>query len=178
MITFVCGGARSGKSQFAENMALKLTKQKSGNLYYLATARKSDEEMVERILIHQKDRGETWSTLEEPYDVEKVLMSCSTHDVILIDCLTIWLSNVMFGRHYGLEKLEDEVSNWIHLARKRQFSLVVVSNEVNEGTPFADQFVFTYIYFLQKLHQLLVTQADAAVQVQAGIPIYWKGEGV
>lgn len=176
MIAFICGGARSGKSQFAENMALRLTKQKNSNLYYLATARKSDDEMVERILIHQKDRGETWSTLEEPFDLEKVLMSCHTHDVILIDCLTIWLSNVMFERHYGIEKLEDEVSSWIHLARKKQFSLVIVSNDVNEGTPFADEFVLTYIYSLQKLHQLLVTQADAAVEVQAGIPTYWKGE--
>ena len=176
MIAFISGGARSGKSQFAENMALSLKKDKKGTIYYLATARKSDEEMVERILIHRREREKIWSTVEEPYDLEKILKNCDRHDVILIDCLTIWLSNVMFDLRYELTKLEEEVLCWIRLAIKKQFSLVIVSNEVNEGIPLSDEFVLTYIYSLQKLHQLIVKHADVAVEVQAGIPTYWKGE--
>ncbi|PMC35965.1 adenosylcobinamide kinase [Bacillus sp. UMB0899] len=177
MIAFVSGGVRSGKSQFAEKTAKMLAKERKGNLYYLATARKSDEEMVERIRMHQKDRGKTWNTVEEPYDIEKVLKILEQHDVILLDCLTIWLSNVMFDLDYRITKLEESVIRWITLASKKQFSLVIVSNEVNEGNPFSDEFVLTYIYSIQKLHQLIVKEADVAVVVQAGIPTYWKGGG-
>ncbi len=177
MIAFISGGARSGKSQFAEKTAKTLARESSGNLYYLATARKSDEEMVERILIHQKDRGESWFTVEEPYEIEKVLNNVEQNDVILLDCLTIWLSNVMFDLKYSTTKLEELIVRWIKLARKKQFSLVIVSNEVNGGTPFSDEFVRSYIYSLQKLHQLIVKHTDIAVEVQAGLPTYWKGEG-
>lgn len=176
MIVFICGGARSGKSHVAEQTALSLARKNSGQLYYLATAKRSDDEMVERILIHQQDRGETWITIEEPYYLEEYLMNCEKDDVVLIDCLTIWLSNVMFEMNDKMTKLEEMVREWIRVARKKQFSLVIVSNEVNGGIPFLDEAVFSYMYTLQKLHQLIVEQAELSVEVQAGIPTYWKGE--
>ncbi|HZH58066.1 MAG TPA: bifunctional adenosylcobinamide kinase/adenosylcobinamide-phosphate guanylyltransferase [Metabacillus sp.] len=176
MIVFISGGARSGKSHFAEQTALSFAKKNNGNLYYLATAKKSDDEMVERIQIHQQDRGKTWITIEEPYYLEEHLMTCEKDDVVLIDCLTIWLSNVMFEMNDRITKLEEMVREWIRLARKKQFSLVIVSNEVNGRSPFLDEAVFTYMYTLQKLHQLIVEQSELAVEVQAGIPTYWKGE--
>lgn len=177
MIVFISGGARSGKSHFAEQTALSLAKKNNGNLYYLATAKKSDDEMIERIQIHQQDRGQTWITIEEPYHLEKRLMRCQKHDVVLIDCLTIWLSNVMFEMNERITKLDEMVYGWLRLAKEKQFSLVIVSNEVNGGTPFLDEAVFTYMYTLQKLHQLIVEQAEVAIEVQVGIPTYWKGAG-
>ena len=181
MIIFISGGARSGKSHFSEQTALSLYNQgneenQRGSLYYIATAKTSDEEMVERIQIHQQDRGNEWKTVEESFDLERILSTCKKEDVILIDCLTIWLSNVMFEREYSLEKAEMAVNGWLSLAREKQFHLLIVSNDVNEGIPFPDKAVLTYIYSLQRLHQTIVEQSELVVEVQAGIPTYWKGD--
>lgn len=178
MIIFISGGARSGKSHFAEETALSLYNRDSGTLYYLATAKKSDDEMDERIYIHQQDRDEAWVTVEEAYHLEQVLESCVKEDVILIDCLTIWLSNVMFELDYTFRKLEEEVNHWLKLAHEKQFHLVIVSNDVTEGIPFSNKDVLKYMYGLQYLHKLIVEKAELAVEVQAGLPTYWKGEGI
>ena len=181
MILFISGGARSGKSYFAEQTALSLynkavREKERSSLYYIATAKKSDDEMVERIRIHQQDRGEKWKTIEEPFDIERILSNCKKEDVILIDCLTIWLSNVMFELDYSLEKLEKVISNWLSLAREKQFHLLIVSNDVNEGIPISHEAVLTYMYSLQRLHQTIIEQSEIVVEVQAGIPTYWKGD--
>lgn len=181
MIIFISGGARSGKSQFAEHTALSfytaaIEENQKASLYYIATAKQSDDEMAERIRIHQQDRGTGWQTVEEPFDLERILSNCKKEDVILIDCLTIWLSNVMFELEYGLERMEMAVNKWLSLAHEKQFHLLIVSNDVNEGIPFQDKAVHTYIYSLQRLHQTIVRQSEVVVEVQAGIPTYWKGE--
>ena len=180
MILFISGGARSGKSYFAEETALSLYNKsvmgkESSSLYYIATAKKSDNEMKERIRIHQQDRGDTWKTVEEPFDIEHILSNCKKNDVILLDCLTIWLSNVMFELNYSLEKLEEVISISLNLAREKQFHLMIVSNDVNEGIPTSYDSVLTYMYYLQRLHQRIIEQSDIVVEVQAGIPTYWKG---
>jgi adenosylcobinamide kinase / adenosylcobinamide-phosphate guanylyltransferase len=181
VIIFISGGARSGKSHFAEQTAISMYKgakeeNQTASLYYIATAKQSDDEMAERIRIHQQDRGNGWLTIEEPFDLERVLSSFKKEDVILIDCLTIWLSNVMFVREYRWEKAEMAVNRWLTLAREGHFHLLIVSNDVNEGIPFSDEMVLTYIYTLQLLHQTIVEQSELVVEVQAGIPTYWKGE--
>lgn len=181
MICFISGGARSGKSQFAEQTALSYFEQMkkvhhNATLHYMATAKKSDEEMEERIRIHQQDRGQTWHTIEESYYLEPILSNFKKGDVILLDCLTIWLSNVMFERGYRLEEVEKSVNGWLSIAREKQFQLLIVSNDVNEGISHRDEVVQRYMYTLQRLHNLIVQQSDIAVQVQAGIPLFWKGE--
>ena len=180
MILFISGGARSGKSYFAERTALSLynksvRKKESSSLYYIATAKKSDDEMVERIAIHQQDRGLTWKTIEEPFDIEHILSNCNKCDVILLDCLTIWVSNVIFELNYSLEKLESVISTCLNLARKKHFHLIIVSNDVNVGIPNPNDSVITYMYYLQRLHQTIIEQSEIVVEVQAGIPTYWKG---
>ncbi|MFD1781641.1 bifunctional adenosylcobinamide kinase/adenosylcobinamide-phosphate guanylyltransferase [Fredinandcohnia salidurans] len=181
MIFFISGGARSGKSQFAEQTALSYFYQmKEENhrvsLHYIATAKKSDDEMAERIRIHQHDRGETWHTIEEYFHLEPILSKFKKGDVILIDCLTIWVSNVMFEHTRTMEEMEERVNRWLSIAREKQFHLLLVSNDVNEGIPPIDDVVQRYMYALQRLHSMIVQQSDIAVQVQAGIPLYWKGE--
>ncbi|MBU8919253.1 bifunctional adenosylcobinamide kinase/adenosylcobinamide-phosphate guanylyltransferase [Bacillus sp. FJAT-29953] len=181
MILFISGGARSGKSHFAEQTALSFfhkmkEKHQRGSLYYIATAKKSDDEMVERIRIHQQDRGKKWQTVEESFYLEPILSQIKKGDVILIDCLTIWLSNVMFELEHRMERIEASVNSWLSLAREKQFHLLIVSNDVNEGIPSTDEAVQRYMYTLQRLHQTIVQQSDIAAQVQAGIPMYWKGE--
>ena len=176
MIVFISGGARSGKSHFAEKTALSLFNKpkEESTLTYIATAKKSDIEMEERIIIHQLERDQEWQTVEEPFDLTSVLRRCRKDDVILVDCLTIWLSNVMFELEENIDRIEQQVRCWMSLTREREFTLFIVSNSVNEGIPSSDEVVLTYMYALQRLHQVIVHQAQLAVEVQAGIPIYWK----
>ena len=91
-IYFITGGARSGKSSFAENLA----KDAAGKRAYIATAQALDPEMAAKIEKHRKDRGSAWDTYEEPLAVAELLRKLSgRYRVILLDCLTLWLSNVM-----------------------------------------------------------------------------------
>ncbi|MFD1037813.1 bifunctional adenosylcobinamide kinase/adenosylcobinamide-phosphate guanylyltransferase [Virgibacillus byunsanensis] len=180
LITFISGGARSGKSNFSEHTALSFynkaqENKRNSSLYYIATAKKSDEEMAERIRIHQKQRINAWKTVEESFDLVPFLSDCQKGDVILIDCLTIWLSNVMFERNYRIDRIETAVNSWLRLAREHQFHLLIVSNDINEDIPSSDQVALTYMHCLQRLHQIIVQQSELVVQVQAGIPTYWKG---
>lgn len=190
MIIFISGGARSGKSSYAEKIALEMhekTKQQklvdnslSPRLYYLATAEALDQEMAERIKRHQEQRNLnrkttlSWETIEEPYDITHVLRSCQDGDVVLIDCVTVWLNNVMFRLKQPIELIQKEVESWINTARDQRLELIIVSNDLNEGMPSSYCVVQQYIKGLQWIHRLMVTEADQAIQVIAGIPFNWK----
>src|SRR5512141_2185802 len=126
---FITGGARSGKSAFAEKLASEL----AGKRAYLATAQALDPEMAARIEKHRKDRDVTWDTFEEPLAVAELLTKLSSrYDVVLLDCLTLWLSNVMAhaGGDGAVTARSDEL-----VAAMKDFSgsLIVVSNEVGLG---------------------------------------------
>src|SRR5699024_5330409 len=108
-LVFITGGARRGKSSFAEKYAMTLVKKEQEQLYYLATSKKSDDEMVDRIKRHQEDREQSemhWETVEVPLQIGKNVASFSPSSVVLLDCLTILLSNELF--HSGFY---DETSN-------------------------------------------------------------------
>ncbi|MDT8859292.1 bifunctional adenosylcobinamide kinase/adenosylcobinamide-phosphate guanylyltransferase [Alkalihalobacillus sp. MEB130] len=181
MIIFVSGGARSGKSRFAEELAVSIyrtqqEKTNKGRLYYIATSKRSDTEMEERIKIHQNMRVKEWETHEESYGFHSFLDSCKKTDVILVDCLTIWVSNVMFDLHYNSKQIEMIVNEWVKIAWDNDFHLIFVSNDVNEELPHSSQGVQQYMYMLQVVHKIIVQQADKAIQVIAGLPTYWKGK--
>ncbi|CAG9620231.1 bifunctional adenosylcobinamide kinase/adenosylcobinamide-phosphate guanylyltransferase [Sutcliffiella rhizosphaerae] len=179
MIIFISGGARSGKSSFAEKLAITTYVKKGTRLVYLATANKSDEEMTQRIQIHQQIRGNIWDLVEEPCDVARVLHLCKNGDVILLDCLTIWLSNVMFGEaDFDLEECLECVHEWKRIAAEKELTLFIVSNDVNEDLPSPYELVRNYIIQLEKLHRFLVEHSNEVIQVRAGLPKYWKGRGI
>lgn len=181
MIVFISGGARSGKSSFAENYALshyqkKRLVDKNASVIYVATAIRSDSEMEERILQHIQSRSLLWNTIEAPFDLYPVFAQCKKGDVILLDCLTIWVSNQLYERHIQPLKILDTFFEVIKLAKQKEIDLLVVSNDVNEGMPLHSPLVHQYIYTLEKIHMELIYHADEAIQVVAGIPLYWKGE--
>src|SRR5690625_1896099 len=98
-IIFITGGARSGKSSFAEDYAAAKAQQKAVGLNYIATSKPSDEEMVQRIKMHQRDRKKSenpWETWEWPFDLHEIVSHFKQSDVILLDCLTVLLSNELF----------------------------------------------------------------------------------
>jgi adenosylcobinamide kinase/adenosylcobinamide-phosphate guanylyltransferase len=179
-LTFISGGARSGKSQFAERLAILHYEQELNengpqvSLYYAATAQALDKEMDERVCRHRMERAVEWTTVETPYDIAALLKRCRPRDVVLLDCLTLWLNNMMYGDNPDRETIKDQLLSWMDLIEDADITLIIVSNDINEGIPSFNAVTEDYTKILQQLHQWLADRADQAIQVAAGIPIYWK----
>ena len=124
-IYFVAGGARSGKSRKGEELARSLAG--SAKPIFIATAEAVDEEMKLRIKKHQDDRGTAFDLIEEPKNLTKALKDIATDATVLVDCLTLWLSNNMMGEG------TDTNQSVIDAARARKGATVFISNEVGEG---------------------------------------------
>lgn len=167
-LTLVLGGARSGKSRHAESIARTTGLAKT----YLATAQPFDDEMRARIDQHRQDRAlDGWATIEEPLALGPVLETHSQPGaIILIDCLTLWLSNVMLGEH------DPAVAEARFLAalNAARGPVVMVSNEVGLGivpeTPLGRRFRDAQ----GRLNQRVATVADRVVFVAAGLPLVLK----
>ena len=124
-IYLVAGGARSGKSRKGEELALELAG--SGKPIFIATAEAIDDEMTTRINKHQTDRGDSFSLVEEPKNLSKALKEIDSNATVLVDCLTLWLSNNMMGE--GTDSNQSVIS----AAKARTGATVFISNEVGEG---------------------------------------------
>jgi adenosylcobinamide kinase / adenosylcobinamide-phosphate guanylyltransferase len=124
-IYLVAGGARSGKSRKGEELALTLAG--SGKPIFIATAEAIDDEMTTRIKKHQTDRGEAFSLVEEPKNLSKALKEIDSNATVLVDCLTLWLSNNMMGEG------TDSNQSVIAAAKARTGATIFISNEVGEG---------------------------------------------
>ena len=134
-ILFVTGGARSGKSRFAERLAT----ESGAPVTYLATLEALDEEMTHRVARHRADRPGGWTTVEEPFELGAALTAMDTADTVLLDCLSLWVSNRLLG--LGEEPsmaatdeletlLEAEFEALLAIARQRDGLLILVTNEV------------------------------------------------
>lgn len=168
-IILVTGGARSGKSKYAE--------QRSGELgsrrLYVATAEAKDEEMAQRIAEHKKRRGDNWVTIEEPMTLSSALLAeRGRTDCALVDCLTIWLSNLLLHRdaNFAEDRVEELVETLPHL----DFHLVLVTNEVGLGivpdNPLARQFRDLAGW----ANQQIATVANEVILMVAGVPMVVK----
>ena len=169
-IYFITGGARSGKSAFAERLAHGL----SGTRAYIATAQALDSEMVERIEKHRNDRGATWDTYEEPLAIAELFQKLnSRYEVALLDCLTLWLSNSI-AHTVDSDVINARSEELIAAIRGFNGTLLIVSNEVGLGivpdNPLARQFR-DHAGFL---HQKVARVADEVYFVVSGIPMKIK----
>ena len=170
-MTLVLGGARSGKSRHAEN----LVESQSGPCVYLATAKAGDAEMAERIARHRARRGDRWTTLEAPLDLVGALQECTGPDrAVLVDCLTLWLSNLLgAGR-----EVETEREHLIAALPTLGGPVVFVSNEVGLGVVPDNALARKFVDHAGWLHQSLAAAAASVVVMTAGIPTHIKGPGV
>lgn len=164
------GGARSGKSALAERLA----RATGADKVYVATAEAGDAEMAERIARHRADRGEGWRIVEEPRDIVSRLLEEDRLDrVILIDCLTLWLTNRLLD---GADVAADAAALTEALGRMRA-RVVLVSNEVGLGlvpdTPLGRAFRDAQ----GRLNQRVAEVCDLVVFVAAGLPLVLKGGG-
>jgi adenosylcobinamide kinase / adenosylcobinamide-phosphate guanylyltransferase len=185
-IIFITGGVRSGKSRFAEEIAMESWQSLGrGQLHYIAAMQPSDSEMEKRILRHQEDRlqsGGHWKTWEQPVSIGKLVSNFKCDDIVLIDCLTTWLNNELF---FVEDKWQDEafqaalfeqMCQGINKISGRVHTLIIVSNEVLNEPIGDNEFVIRYRRLLGKLHQAIVECAHQAFLVETGIPILMKGE--
>jgi len=164
LITFIIGGARSGKSSFAMSEALKLKGRKA----YIASAEALDGEMKERIKKHRKDRGDGWDTYEEPIRISEVLKKIEgQYSVILLDCLTLWLSNLMLS---NLD-MEKEIDLFCSSLFTVHCSLFIVSNEVGMGIVPENEMARRFRDVAGMLNQRVAEIADEVFMVVAGIPV-------
>ena len=124
-LIFIAGGARSGKSRKGEELAKSLAG--SAKPIFIATAEPVDEEMTSRIKKHQDDRGTAFDLVEEPKNLSKAIKEIDTGATVLVDCLTLWLSNNMMGEG------TDTNQSVIDAARARKGATIFISNEVGEG---------------------------------------------
>lgn len=173
MIELVLGGARSGKSRYAEQQA-----QDSGQeVIYIATAEAGDFEMKARIQHHRFRRPGNWRTVEETMLLADCIREQAAPDrCLLIDCLTLWLSNVLFDRQGNLQlpffqQQRAELLAALHECRHR---IILVSNEVGLGVVAADAMTRRFVDEAGFLHQELAQLCDRVVLVTAGLPQYLK----
>ena len=169
MLTLVLGGARSGKSRYAEHCASKSSKQ----VIYVATATASDSEMQERITRHQLDRPGDWQTVEEPVQLARILKTKSTiNNFLLVDCLTLWLSNIMFNQQGEIQPsvFEKQRTALLEVLPGLKGDVVLVSNEVGQGVVAVAQTTRWFVDEAGRLHQSLARICDRVVLVTAGLP--------
>lgn len=184
MLIFVTGGVRSGKSSFAEKLAIE--RFALNGLHYVATSRQTDKEMRERINRHQERRnasGVHWQTWEIGRSISKLHDRIAHNQVILLDCLTTLVNNELFtfdGETYDMlneqerRQLFYSLADAIHQLQHNR-TLIVVSNEIaHEALHREHETTFIYVELLGKLHQKLVNKADEAYLCENGIPIRMK----
>ena len=164
----VLGGARSGKSAFAERLAVETGLSR----HYVATGRAWDEEMRERIARHQADRGEGWQTYEEPLDLVGRLEALDDADhVILVDCLTLWVTNLMLEERV----MADEFARLAAFVPRARARLVLVSNEVGLGIVPENRMAREFRDHAGRLHQAVAASATEVYFIAAGLPLKMKG---
>jgi adenosylcobinamide kinase / adenosylcobinamide-phosphate guanylyltransferase len=164
-VTLVLGGARSGKSRFAESLA-------HGQRHYVATAQILDEEMRDRIEAHRAHRGNGWTTHEECFDIAALLRSLNdAGNFVLVDCLTLWLSNLMLaGKDW--EAASDNLCSGL---KDQRSEVIFVSNEVGLGIVPDSALGREFRDAQGLLNQQVATVADNVVFVAAGLPMVLKG---
>lgn len=176
MSILVTGGARSGKSGFAERLTLSLAEQ----AVYVATAQAFDDEMKARIALHQQQRGESggqWETLEEPHDLPGLLDRLSGGKAVLVDCLTLWLSNVLLAVESEpdrQERVEQEIARLEDSVSSFQGTLVLVTNEVGDGI--VPEYALGRLYrdLAGRMNARLAARCQQVFLVTVGIPIELK----
>jgi len=169
-LIYVSGGARSGKSGYAQ----RLVEASPGELLYVATAAAGDDEMATRIALHQQQRGARWATLEEPCEVlDKLPAAAQGKGGVLFDCVTLWLSNLML-RGDDDRKILEAVARLPGIVRDFSGSVVLVSNELGSGIVPENQLARRFRDLAGSANQQLAAAADQAWVVISGIPLQLK----
>jgi adenosyl cobinamide kinase/adenosyl cobinamide phosphate guanylyltransferase len=165
-LTLVLGGARSGKSRHAEGLIAALPPPWT----YVATAEAGDEEMAARIKSHRERRGAQWRTIEAPRELAKALAACGDGPV-LVDCLTLWLSNLMLAE----ANIEEETARLEQALAAANGPLVLVANEVGSGIVPSYPLGRRFRDAQGILNQRMAARSERVILMVAGLPLALKG---
>ncbi len=166
-LTLVLGGARSGKSRHAESLVTALPPPWT----YVATAEAGDDEMTSRIAMHRARRGEDWRTVEAPHDLATALTQAGDDAPVLVDCLTLWLSNRMLAE----ADVETETEQLESALDGRRAPAILVSNEVGFGIVPDNALARRFRDLQGRLNQRIAARADRVILMVAGLPLVMKG---
>ncbi len=168
----VTGGARSGKSGFAQRMAEQLP----GPRAYLATAQILDREMEERVARHQDQRGREWqATIEEPFALSTTLMQAASHySVIMVDCITLWLTNLLFANQENADLVLQKVDQLVALLPDCPANIILVTNEVGQGIVPENPLARKFRDLAGFANQRLAAGCDTVYLVSCGLPLKLK----
>jgi adenosylcobinamide kinase/adenosylcobinamide-phosphate guanylyltransferase len=165
----VLGGARSGKSRFAEQRL----EQSSNSLVYIATGQAGDAEMQERIKLHQAQRSERWQLIEAPLNLANAIQNLKPAQMVLIDCLTLWLSNCLHAKNWVAQR-----EAFIQALQESTTSITMVSNEVGSGIVPMGELSREFVDESGRLHQELAGLCETVTLVVAGLALPIKHKSV
>lgn len=166
--TLILGGARSGKSSYAQTLAEAARRRQA----YIATGQALDDEMADRIARHIEERGPSWATIEEPLDISQVIdNTCDENIAVMIDCLTLWLSNLM---HAGRD-IQRETERLVAALQSAGGPLILVSNEVGMGIVPGNAMSRSFRDAQGRLNKEIAAACDRVEFIAAGLPLRLKG---
>jgi len=169
-VIMVTGGQRSGKSVFAESIALKMSLHPT----YLATARVTDDEMRQRVSIHQNRRKNIWRNLEAPLSVEE--LSFSQGEIVLVDCLTLWATNWFFEKNEDIGEALAVLEQQIKRLLETGATLIIVTNEIGLGGVSCNALQRKFADLQGLINQHVASLADEVYMVVSGIPVKIKSK--
>jgi len=169
-VTLITGGGRSGKSRVGHETALRFPRR-----VFIATAVSCDAEMADRIARHQQERGNAFRTVEEPVRLaEAIHQAASGTDVILVDCLTVWLNNLLYERQNHLQP-QPQIDALLELLKKPPCELIFVTNEVGMGIIPDNALSREFRDLTGSVNQKIAAMADNVIFMVSGLPIFMKG---
>ncbi|MDD2688801.1 MAG: bifunctional adenosylcobinamide kinase/adenosylcobinamide-phosphate guanylyltransferase [Candidatus Omnitrophica bacterium] len=168
-ITFILGGARSGKSTYALKLAGKFNQ-----VAFIATCEGLDKEMKERINLHKKSRPNHWKTFEEPKDIILALKNIgSNFQCAIIDCLTLLVSNLILAGH-SKDSITDKITHVLTYLERKKIKVIIVSNEVGLGIVPKNKLSRNFRDIAGKINQIVAAKADEVIFMVSGIPVKIK----
>jgi adenosylcobinamide kinase/adenosylcobinamide-phosphate guanylyltransferase len=170
-ITLILGGARSGKSSYALNLAKKYKK-----VAFIATCQGLDKEMRERIRLHKESRPKHWKTFEEPKELAKLIGKLgSSFDCILIDCLTLLVSNLVLTGDKQ-EQVSKKIKELLFVLNKKKARIILISNEVGLGLVPVNKLGRDFRDIAGRMNQLVAKNSHEVIFVVSGLPLKIKGD--
>jgi len=167
MIYYITGGERSGKSHYAQNLALEL----SNSPYYLATSRVWDGDFLERVKRHVSERDERWTTIEEEKHLGNVDITGKT---VVIDCVTLWLTNWYIDTKNDVDECLEKGKEELLQLFKKEANIIIISNEIGMGVHAQTKMARKFTELQGWMNQFIAQKADQAIFMVSGLPVKLK----